>query len=104
MNRTTVLLAGALALTGCATAVRAPRVSQAYGDLALAKLVIYDDGRGAAADITQAIEFDPRNAQLYLLRGMAYFKQGAKDAADADFRKAIALDSGLKKALRPLLR
>jgi len=105
MKRTgPLLLTCALALTGCAAAVRAPRVSTAYSKLGIVKLVLEEDRRGAAADFSQAIELDPDNAQLYVLRGLAYAKQGAKDAADADFKKAVSLDSGLKKAVAPLLR
>ena len=92
-----------LALIGCASAP-APRVSKAYGDLGKAKLVLNEDYQGAVTDFTRAIEFNPKDAQLYMLRGMAYRKQGDQESANADFKRAISLDASLKKALQPLMR
>jgi Flp pilus assembly protein TadD len=104
MKRALLLSSAFVILAGCASAPTAPRVSQAYGDLGKARLVFNNDPQGAVSDLTRAIEFDSRNAQLYVLRGMAFRKQGNQAAAEADFKQAIALDSGLKQALQPLMR
>ncbi|MBI5597677.1 MAG: tetratricopeptide repeat protein [Elusimicrobia bacterium] len=97
-------LALTLALTGCASAARAPRAAKAYGELGLARLALDEDYAGAVKDLSRAIALDPEDPGLFVLRGMAYAGQGAKERADADFKKAGALDSGLKKALAPLMR
>ncbi|MBI2361969.1 MAG: hypothetical protein HYV15_01100 [Elusimicrobia bacterium] len=94
----------ALVLLGCTPAVRAPRAAKAYGELGLARLALDEDYAGAVKDLTRAIALDPEDSSLFVLRGLAYAGQGAQERAAADYRKAVALDSGLKKALAPLLR
>lgn len=96
------LLAAGLFLNGCGATVHAPRAAKAYADAGLASLVLEADYAGAARDLTRAIKLDPKNSRLYVLRGMAYLKEGAKDAAAADFKTAGSLDGRLKKALAPL--
>lgn len=47
---------------------------------------------GAAADFTQAIERQPRSADLHNRRGAVRFKLGLIEASVADFDRAVALD------------
>jgi len=103
MMRRLILLSLFISIAGCASAPAVPRVAGAYGDLGKAKLVLADDSRGAAADFTRAIELDPGNAPLYVLRGMSYRNLGDRQAAEADFKRAVSLDSGLEKAVRPFM-
>lgn len=104
MRAAPALLALALAASGCASAPRGPLSAKAFGELGLARLVLDEDYRGAARDLTRAIELDPSDPNLFVLRGMAYSGQGAKELAEADFKQAVSLDSGLRKALAPLMR
>ncbi len=50
---------------------------------------------GAIREYTQAIESNGDNAALYNNRGVAYLKTNRFEQAEADFRKAISLDSKL---------
>lgn len=97
-------LALAACLCGCASAPPALPVSRAYRQAGAARLLLADDPRGAAYELTRAIEFDPRDAGLYALRAFAHRKAGDAAAAEADFRKAMELQPGLRRALEPLLR
>ena len=46
----------------------------------------------AIADYTEAIRLDPKYANAYSNRGVAYSDKGDKDRAIADFTEAIRLD------------
>jgi len=50
------------------------------------------DYQHAIADLTKAIELDPKFGDAYYLRGNSYFAQGDYDRAIADETKAIELD------------
>jgi tetratricopeptide (TPR) repeat protein len=49
----------------------------------------YDD---AIREFTEALRVDPRNAEAYLGRGLAFFAKGFPDTALADFGQAILYD------------
>jgi tetratricopeptide (TPR) repeat protein len=51
----------------------------------------YDE---ALADYTKAIELDPTDGELYLIRGVAYSLKGFQDEAIRDYSIAIAIDPG----------
>ena len=46
----------------------------------------------AIADYTEAIRLDPKYAEAYCNRGIAYGKKGDHDEAIADFTAAIQID------------
>jgi thioredoxin-like negative regulator of GroEL len=50
------------------------------------------DPAGARADLDQAIEIDPRNAQAFLWRGYLEAEAGEKGKAAGDLKRAIELD------------
>ena len=45
----------------------------------------------AIADCTQAIRLDPKHAEAYHYRGLAYQKKGDRAKAESDFAKAKEL-------------
>ena len=55
----------------------------------------YDE---AIADLTKAIEIDPRDADAYNNRGYAYRRKGQLDQAIADLTKALEIDPKLVNA------
>lgn len=50
------------------------------------------------ADYTKAIRLDPKNAEAYSDRGVAYKEIGQSDKEIADFSEAIRLDPKYAKA------
>ncbi len=50
------------------------------------------DYEAAIAGYDRAIEAEPRDWQLYLLRGSAYFKAGQIESSIEDFDRAVTLD------------
>jgi len=60
----------------------------------------------ALFDINKAVELDPQNPQLYLLRGMIYGQKRLNDNAIADFRKVLELsqDEDLRAQATDLLQ
>lgn len=46
----------------------------------------------AIADITKAIEYNPKFANHYLLRGSAFYRKDDYTAAIADYTKAIEIN------------
>jgi tetratricopeptide (TPR) repeat protein len=50
------------------------------------------DYEGAIADLTKAIELDPKQARAYAERGWARRQKGDNDGAIADYNRAIELD------------
>jgi Flp pilus assembly protein TadD len=62
-------------------------------------------GERALADANQAVRLDPNNPEAYKLRGAVLGGTGRRDAAIADFRKALALnpaDEAITKSLTEL--
>jgi Flp pilus assembly protein TadD len=53
----------------------------------------------AAGAMQEAIELDPRSSTAHSSRGPLYAKQGRKDEAMAEFRKAHALDPHNRDAI-----
>ena len=53
----------------------------------------------AIADYSKAIEIDPKYAEAYCNRGVAYGKIEQWDKAIADFNKAIEIDPNYYQAL-----
>ena len=51
-----------------------------------------DQHDGAIIDYSQAIKIDPKDADLFLFRGLAHRWKGQYDRAVADFDEAIRLD------------
>jgi tetratricopeptide (TPR) repeat protein len=97
----TLLLAIAVQ-TGCSTNPPLPDVADAYHDRGKAKLLLDEDYNGAVEDLSLAIKFNPNDPNLYVTRGLAYLKAGNTDAARKDFDEAVAINPGLKPALKPL--
>jgi tetratricopeptide (TPR) repeat protein len=63
-------------------------------DVLIAKgvgLAAEDDAREAVEDLTQAVTLDPKNAEAYYQRGLAYTLLGEKDKALADYDQTCAL-------------
>lgn len=98
------LLNGCSSLSPLSDATKSHHVAKAYKDRGMARLVLEDSYKDAIRDFTMAIEFYPEDAGSYVNRGLAYSKTGDKESARKDFKKAISLDSELKKVLRPFLR
>ncbi len=53
----------------------------------------------AIEDFDLALEIDPRQARVYVSRGLAYRDKGDLDQAVADFTKAIEIDLQYSEAL-----
>jgi regulator of sirC expression with transglutaminase-like and TPR domain len=64
------------------------------------------DSEGAIADLTRAIELDPRNAEAWLNRGLAREKRNEIGGAIADFEQYVALSPSARdaEAVRKLIR
>ncbi|MGT2502242.1 tetratricopeptide repeat protein [Bradyrhizobium guangxiense] len=62
-----------------------PLLGRATSYLALGK------AKEAAADLDEASEADPQNAQVWTIRGQAYERLGDKAKAAASYTKAVAL-------------
>ncbi|NWF91326.1 MAG: tetratricopeptide repeat protein [Syntrophaceae bacterium] len=103
MHQIIWLLGFYLFLISCATVTPLPEVSKAYHDRGKVKLVLDENYEGAIDDFTKAIEFNPKDADLYVARGLAYLKKGEAGAARGDFNKAVSLNPDLKKILKPFL-
>ncbi|MFA9476195.1 MAG: tetratricopeptide repeat protein, partial [Filomicrobium sp.] len=58
----------------------------------------------AIADYTKAIALDPKDANFYYNRGVAYEKKSDKDQAIADFRKALEINPSDQAAKNNLKR
>ena len=52
----------------------------------------HDEEDPTIADLTEAIQINPRNVQAIISRGRAYTARGDFDYAIADFNLAISLD------------
>ncbi|MER3447202.1 MAG: hypothetical protein C4291_10325 [Candidatus Dadabacteria bacterium] len=68
---------------------------------------IYDNNKDAQYDqaiynYTKAIEANPRDAQAYYHRGVAYYNKGQYDKAIADFNKAIELNPDYDRPINGL--
>jgi Tfp pilus assembly protein PilF len=50
-----------------------------------------DKAREAAADLDEAAQADPQNAQVWISRGLAYERLGDKAKASASYGRAIAI-------------
>lgn len=57
------------------------------------------DVRGAIADFTKAVEFEPGYAEAYANRGLAYLVQGNEPQANQDFQRALSIKDELKIAI-----
>ena len=51
------------------------------------------DGNGAIAAFTKAIQFNPRDALAYVNRGLAYSRAGDFRQAQSDFSRALEVDA-----------
>jgi Flp pilus assembly protein TadD len=60
--------------------------------------------REALADAAKATSLDVRSANAFSLRGLAHEKLGAREAAMADYRRALALDPNLQQPADALRR
>jgi tetratricopeptide (TPR) repeat protein len=56
------------------------------------------DYTGAITDFTQALELNPKNAEVYLNRGLAKRSAGDIEGAKADFKSSIEVDPTPKDA------
>lgn len=86
--------------TGKFSGVEQSSVAKAYSDRGMVKLIAGGNYAGAIADYTLAIGHKPKDAELYVGRGLAYMKIGDYGAAKMDFDKAAALDPMLGDALK----
>src|SRR5262249_13049856 len=63
---------------------------------ALETMLSLEAGRGKAQEVTRRLSAlvaqHPRNAKLYLLLGIGYFKQNDLDSAESSVKQAIAID------------
>lgn len=59
---------------------------------------------GAVSDFSQAIKFDPRYAEAYANRGLAFLLEGDERAAEHDFERALRLNKTLKVELRERIK
>jgi Tfp pilus assembly protein PilF len=60
----------------------------------LARAISYlalDKVKEAAADLDEAVQADPHNAQAWTTRGLAYERLGDKAKASASYARAIAI-------------
>ena len=94
----TASMAGSLALA-TAIGVSAQEPPQRHAEPSAAMLLrqaSLHESRGdyeaAIAGYDRVIEAEPRDWQLYLLRGAAYFKAGQIEASIEDFDRVVALD------------
>jgi tetratricopeptide (TPR) repeat protein len=80
------------AITGCSEVIRGDaQAVWAYGNRAL----VYDDKKDyarALADFTQAIELNPKQADIYIARGMTYGHMGDYNRAIADYTRGIEIN------------
>ncbi|MDP3074521.1 tetratricopeptide repeat protein, partial [Bradyrhizobium sp.] len=62
-----------------------PLLARAISYLAIDKI------KEAAADLDEAVQADPQNAQIWTTRGLAYERLGDKAKAAASYGRAIAI-------------
>lgn len=61
--------------------------------------IIQKDYEAAISELDEAIRLDPRNADIYNLRGVAYARKGDQARGRIDYNEAIKLDPGSAVAL-----
>jgi Tfp pilus assembly protein PilF len=75
-----------------------PLLGRALSYLALGQ------AKEAAADLDEAVQNDPQNAQLWMNRGLAYERLGDRDKAAGSYARAIGLRPGDEAARTGLAR
>ena len=83
------------AMTGAAAQQPAERHAETSAAMLLRQASLHEsrgDYEAAIAGYDRAIEVEPRDWQLYLLRGSAHFKAGQVEASIDDFDRAVELD------------
>ena len=67
------------------------KLIHAYQERARARLYLEDWSPALLDDCNHVLIAEPENAWVYVFRGAYYLVVGARDAAEADFKKAVSL-------------
>ncbi len=74
----------------------------ALAQLALARRLQGDSHAAALAEVTRALQLDPRSSTAYLHRATLFLLIGENDQAAADFQRVLRIDPGNAQALQAL--
>lgn len=96
------VLALAMVLSGCAGVPLAADRAPASGN-ALARSLLRTDPAAAQHVLERALSASPRDARLLNDLGIAFDLQGRHEAAQAEYRKAIAADPAMDAARANLM-
>ena len=77
---------------------RAPGLQRAYFDRGPLYLNAGDNAK-AIADLTMAVQLDPKDARALYARGLAKQRNGDAKGGDSDMAAAKALDPGVDKRM-----
>ena len=77
-----------------------PNIAKAYSERAAVRIYREDYGPGLLEDCNKAIALDANYAPVYVRRGVYYAHEGNMKFAEADWKKAIALDPATENSVK----